>query len=316
VKRYLDPKNDLVFKRVFGEHPKILRAFLNEVLPLQEDEKIESLEYLSPEQVPEIPVFKHSVVDVRCIDLKKRQFIVEMQMDWTTYFTQRVFFNASKAYVRQLLRTEDYKLLQPVYGLSLIADIFDRNTEKFYHHFRFLNVENTQQEIKGLQLVFIELPKFRKSNPDGVETGLEAWLRYLSETGDDEKAPKETEKWSPELQEALQLAELAAYTRDQLEAYDRYWDGIRFHRDYVETKARLKAEAEAQGRAEGEAKGRAEGRAEGEAKGRAEGEAKGRAEGEALGEAKGRAQAMNEAVQKLVNRGMSMEEAKSLLGVD
>ncbi len=307
MKRYLDPKNDLVFKRVFGEHPQILRAFLNDVLPLREDEKIESLEYLSPEQVPEIPVLKHSIVDVRCIDQKKRQFIVEMQMDWTNYFTQRVFYNASKAYVRQLLRTEDYNLLQPVYGLSIIADVFDRNTDKFYHHFRFLNVANTQQEIKGLQLVFIELPKFRKTRPDGVETGLEAWLRYLSETGDDEKAPNETEKWSPELQEALRLAELAAYSRNELEAYDRYWDGVRFHRDYVQTKARLKAEAEE--------KGRAKGLLEGEARGRAEGEAKGRAEGEARGRAEGRAEAMRDAIQRLVDSGMAFEEAKSLLGV-
>ena len=284
VKRYLDPKNDLVFKRVFGEHPQILRAFLNDVLPLREDEKIESLEYLSPEQAPEIPVFKHSIVDVRCIDIKKRQFIVEMQMDWTTYFMQRVVFNASKAYVRQLLRTEDYKLLQPVYGLSLVADIFDRDTDDFYHHYKILDVKDINKEIEGLQLVFIELPKFRKTKPDGVETGLEAWLRYLSETGDDEKPPEKTEKWSPELQEALQLAEIAAYSRNQLEAYDRYWDGVRFHRDYVQTKERLKAEAEAKG------------------------EAMGLAKGEALGMAK--------ALQKLVDKGMSLQEAKSLLGVE
>jgi hypothetical protein len=27
--RYLDPKNDLVFKKVFGEHPEILLSFSN-----------------------------------------------------------------------------------------------------------------------------------------------------------------------------------------------------------------------------------------------------------------------------------------------
>ena len=31
--RYLDPRNDLVFKRIFGEHPQILRSFLNALLP-------------------------------------------------------------------------------------------------------------------------------------------------------------------------------------------------------------------------------------------------------------------------------------------
>jgi predicted transposase/invertase (TIGR01784 family) len=289
VKRYLDPKNDLVFKRVFGEHAQILRAFLNDVLPLREDEKIESLEYLTPEQAPEIPVLKNSIVDVRCIDLKKRQFIVEMQMDWSTYFMQRVIFNASKAYVRQLSKSEDYQLLQPVYGLSIIADVFDRETDKFYHHYRFLNIENIDREIQGFQLIFIELPKFKRTNLNGAETGLETWLRYLLETGDNDEAPKETEKWRPELQEALQLTELAAYTRDELEAYDRYWDGVRYHREVANQKLRMKAEAEAKG------------------------EALGLAKGEALGLAKGEAIGLAKAVQKLVDKGMSREEAQRLL---
>lgn len=27
--RYLDPKNDLTFKKIFGEHPHLLKSFLN-----------------------------------------------------------------------------------------------------------------------------------------------------------------------------------------------------------------------------------------------------------------------------------------------
>ncbi len=76
--RYLDPKNDLTFKRVFGEHLHLLKSFLNALLPLSSP--IESLEYLPAELVPEIPIFKNSIVDVRCMDLTGKQFIVEMQM--------------------------------------------------------------------------------------------------------------------------------------------------------------------------------------------------------------------------------------------
>jgi predicted transposase/invertase (TIGR01784 family) len=76
--RYLDPKNDLTFKRIFGEHPHLLKSFLNAVLPLPQP--IDTIEYLPAELVPEIPVFKNSIVDVRCVDKHGRQFIVEMQM--------------------------------------------------------------------------------------------------------------------------------------------------------------------------------------------------------------------------------------------
>ena len=59
MKRYLDPKNDLVFRRIFGEHPDLLRAFLNAVLPLELEEQIVSLEYLPAEQVPEVPLLRY-----------------------------------------------------------------------------------------------------------------------------------------------------------------------------------------------------------------------------------------------------------------
>ena len=96
-RRYLDPKNDLVFKKAFSR-PRLLKCFLNALLPLAAP--IESLEYLPVELVPDLPELKHSVVDVRCVDRMGRQFIVEMQMFWTTGFKSRVLFNAAKAYVR------------------------------------------------------------------------------------------------------------------------------------------------------------------------------------------------------------------------
>ena len=86
--RYLDPKADLTFKSVFGEHPDIVISFLNALLPLKEDEQIVEMEYLSPEMIPENPLNKYSIVDVRCKDNFDRQLIVEMQMAWFSEFKQ------------------------------------------------------------------------------------------------------------------------------------------------------------------------------------------------------------------------------------
>ena len=81
AKRYLDPKADLTFKKVFGEHPDLVLSLLNALLPFKKDEElITSVEYLPAEMVPENPLRKNSIVDVRCKDLVCRQFIVEMQM--------------------------------------------------------------------------------------------------------------------------------------------------------------------------------------------------------------------------------------------
>lgn len=49
---YLDPKNDLTFKKVFGQHLDLLKSFLNALMPLEERQVIDSLEYLPPELAP------------------------------------------------------------------------------------------------------------------------------------------------------------------------------------------------------------------------------------------------------------------------
>ena len=36
VRKYLDPKADLTFKKVFGEHKNLMISFLNALLPLDE----------------------------------------------------------------------------------------------------------------------------------------------------------------------------------------------------------------------------------------------------------------------------------------
>ena len=41
---YLDPKNDLTFKRVFGEHKHLCMSLINSMLPLEKP--IVSIEYI------------------------------------------------------------------------------------------------------------------------------------------------------------------------------------------------------------------------------------------------------------------------------
>lgn len=51
--KYLDPKADLTFKKVFGEHPELVKSLLNALLPFKsEEEEITSVTYLTPEMVP------------------------------------------------------------------------------------------------------------------------------------------------------------------------------------------------------------------------------------------------------------------------
>lgn len=230
--RYLDPKAGVVFKKIFAQHPDLLKSFLNAVLPLPTDGLIVSLEYLPGEQVPVIPAFKYTVVDVRCTDQQDRIFIVEMQVQWTTSFMQRMLFNASKAYVNQLEKGEKYHLLRPVYGLGLLNTEFDANENDWYHHYKMVNTKKPVAEIKDLQLVFVELPKFKAQHYHEKKLQV-LWLRFLSEM--DNKTNRVPAEWLevPEIRQAVELTEEAAYTSDELAAYDKYWDAISIEKTLV-----------------------------------------------------------------------------------
>ena len=260
AKRYLDPKADLTFKRVFGEHPDLVISLLNALLPFKtKEEEIQTVEYLTPEMVPDNPLRKNSIVDVRCRDLRGRQFIVEMQMVWSLEFMQRVMFNSAKAYVRQLDKKEDYSLLEPVYSLNLVNDVFLNDIKEYYHYYRMVHEKHTEKVIDGLHRVFVELPKFTPHTM-GEKKMQVLWLRYLTEIdGYMETVPQELLD-NPEINKAMAVVEESAYTPEQLLGYDKFWDIIR-------TENTLYSSGVRQGRAEGMERGREEGREEGRAEG-------------------------------------------------
>ena len=321
--RYLDPKNDLIFKRIFGEHKHLCKSLLNNMLPLEPAQQIIDLEYEQPELTPDIPALKDSIVDVRCTDGTGRKFIVEMQMHWTKSFKSRVLFNASKAYVRQLDCKEDYKLLRPVYALSFVNKIFDPDPAVYYHDYKIVNVEHTEKRIEGLELVFIELPKFQPGNR--AEKKLyNLWLTFLTQVheGMQDIPPELLEE--DVTKEAMQYLESSSYTKAQLDMYDRYWDAIRSQRTYIvdsldEGEAvglqkgieKGREEGRAEGREEGREEGRAEGREEGRAEGRAEGEALGLQKGEAIGLQKGKEAALRELVLDAHRRGIPVAQIQT-----
>lgn len=231
--RYLDPKADLTFKKVFGEHKDLMISFLNAMLPLDGND-IKSIEYLPAEIVPDNPLKKDTIVDVRCTDQNGRSFIVEMQMIWTAEFMKRVLFNSSKAYVRQLDKGGSYIDLQPVYSLNLVNDTFRDDTDECYHDYGLMDIKYKNHIIEGMHLIFIELPKFKPSSfNDKKMTAL--WLRFLTEINEKtEKAPDELLE-NPETKKALGIVEESAYTNEQMASYDRFWDSVSRERTLIDS---------------------------------------------------------------------------------
>ncbi|MGL4851690.1 MAG: Rpn family recombination-promoting nuclease/putative transposase [Phocaeicola sp.] len=313
--RYLDPKADLTFKRVFGEHPNLVMSLLNALLPLTPEQEIVDIEYLTPELMPENPLRKYSIVDVRCKDKQGRQFLVEMQMIWSSEYKRRVLFNATKVYARQLDRKENYKLLQPVYSLNLVNEIFEPDLKGFYHHYQLVHAEHSNRVIDGLQLVFVELPKFKPNTY--TEKKMQAlWLRFLTEI--DEKSEKLPEELltDPSINQAIKVIEEGSFSRDELYWYDEFWDGLRVERaltDGVREEATEKALKE--GREEGLKRGLEQGKNEGLKLGRNEGLELGRNEGLELGRNEGEQIAKRQMAANMKKDGLPLAVIEQYTGL-
>jgi hypothetical protein len=153
---------------------------------------------------------------------------------------------------------------------------------EYYHYYKIVNIKNTEKQIKGLEFLFIELPKFKPQNR--AEKKLhELWLRFLTEINENtEEIPEELLK-NEHIREAVGYMERSAYSKEQLQAYDKWKINVLTERGMIDDAIE-----------EGMEKGRVEGEAIGLEKGRVEGEVigleKGRVEGEAIGLEKGRAE--------------------------
>ena len=257
--RYLDPKNDLVFKKIFGDHPHLLMSFLNAILPLETE--IVDVEYLSPEITPSTPAKKFSIVDVRCIDGMGRTFIVEMQMYWNNALMKRMVFNTSKAYVNQIDKGGLYSTLQPVYGIGIINDIFDKVTDEYYHRYQIINKENTDEIIDGLEYVMVELPKLKFSNMEEKKMAV-LWLRFLSEIDEKTKEVPAELLTNDTMSEALSICEHAAFTDKEMMAYDAYLDSIRLEKEALKELEEREKKGIEKGRKEGIEEGIEKGRKE------------------------------------------------------
>ncbi len=223
---FLSPKADITFKKVFGEHPDIVKSFLNAMLPLEEREIVE-IEYLTPELLLDNLEQKNSIVDVRCKDNEGRQFIVEMQMYWRKEMYERMVFNMAKVYSSQLNIGNAYQELKPIYGLCLLDDVANKE-EEFYHHLRISTSDN-KIVLDDFHLVLVELPKFKPKTY--AEKKLRVlWLRFLTEINEQTDVMPEDMKEEPSLNKALSILQVTGLNNRERLGYDKFVDAVCWHR--------------------------------------------------------------------------------------
>ncbi|MDX8413913.1 MAG: Rpn family recombination-promoting nuclease/putative transposase [Mariprofundales bacterium] len=214
--RFLNPKTDFAFKRIFGsaESGDILINFLNAILSLESPYRIAEVEILDPYIAPKIKGMKDTSLDVKAKDESGKSYIIEMQVLNVEGFEQRILYNACKAYAGQLGRGEAYHALTDVIAITITDFIMFEELSEMVNSFK-LRAESGHVYHDDLELVFAELPKFNKME-DALKNDLDRWFYFLKSASSLAAVPKSMDS-NAAIQHAFSIANKAGLSRSELD---------------------------------------------------------------------------------------------------
>jgi predicted transposase/invertase (TIGR01784 family) len=239
---FINPKTDFAFKKIFGSEQShdILISFLNGIL-YNSEAIITDLEILNPYQAPRIRGVKDTYLDVKAELVTGQQVIIEMQVLNVEGFEKRILYNAAKAYSIQLGQGEKYITLNPVIALTItdfeMFDELDTVISRFVLKEKEFLVD---YPICDLELVFVELPKFRLTL-DELTSLTDKWMYFLQHTRELTEIP-ETMGAVGEIRQAFEVANQANLSRDELDELDHQLIFIQDQRNAIALAAKRSLE--------------------------------------------------------------------------
>ena len=256
---FINPKTDFAFKKIFGSQQStdILISFLNAIL-YDGAETIVDLEIIDPYQSSRIKGVKDSFLDVKATLDNQTTVIVEMQVLNVLGFEKRILYNAAKFYATQLDIGDDYTLLNPVIALTIADFKMFLDSSKVISSFTLRDSEEMRSYCDDFKLVFVELPKFKKSL-EALGSLSDKWIYFLRNANKLQSIPSSMEQ-EPAIQHAFRVAEQSQLTRNELETLEQQSRVLNDNRNailYAEQQAELRGEerGEERGKREGEREG-------------------------------------------------------------
>lgn len=260
----IDPRIDIVFKRVFGSegHAEVPKSFLNAIFRVAGIPAVRELSIQNPFRPAEFRGEKDMELDILYLDEAGRQVQLEMQVAYHVGLEQRMLHNWSQLYVRQLDKGGHYRDHRPVVSLWVLE-------RPLWDDGEWLHVMRPACERSGHVLhddfciVVIELGAWRRlmlaRHGDMIidEGEEQAWLFFLAQGHALCPERLGAVLHDPVFSEAVQL--MANFSI--LKKWRHYYD---MRRNYAYIVASYKETGYEEGLREGRDEGREEGREEGQ----------------------------------------------------
>lgn len=183
--KFVDPKNDIAFKKIFGseQNKSIVIHFINDILDFSDIDKIRDVTFIKTTLETEIAYKKQSILDVLCTSHNGTQIIVEMQVAPSRGFEKRAQYYAAKAYSQQLSQGQKpgglYVNLKAMIFIAIWDYTIFANKPHYISHHILLDKKTYDHDLKDFSFTFIELPKFRIKKIDELKTIVEKWCYFF-----------------------------------------------------------------------------------------------------------------------------------------
>lgn len=178
--KLLDPKNDYVFKRIFGHtgNEDITKSFLSSIIP----DKIEKIELdCNPIMDKDLLDDKLGILDIKARLNDNVVCNVEMQICDKKNIEKRLLFYWSKMYSQGIKQGQDYDELKR----TIVILISDYNLEKLKKIPEYVTKWNIREEKYGkiiltdvLEIYIIELNKLKNGAVKDNQK-LNSWLYFI-----------------------------------------------------------------------------------------------------------------------------------------
>jgi predicted transposase/invertase (TIGR01784 family) len=174
-KKPLSPKNDFVFKKVFGENMTVLADFLQTVLDLPADE-YQGVQVLDPELRPENIDDKYCILDIRLHTRSKNVIDIEIQIKYQEFIWKRIQFYTARMLVEEAKSGGRYGDLPHVISILIADFVLIKQNDDVHNRFRLYDEKTKVRFPDSMEINVLEIPKVR----EGDESLLSNWMRFFA----------------------------------------------------------------------------------------------------------------------------------------
>jgi len=178
-------KNDLVFKKIFGDikHKNILISFLQAILNLPEDEYKE-ITIQNPDLLINKLNDKHCILDIKLTTKSGKIIDIEIQVDYFGHMKERLLLYTADMLKEQISSGGNYEEIKKVITIVIAVNHNLIHDSKEYHNCYVLHDKHTDSTFTDLiEVNTLEIKKLPKDND---KTELWAWLKFLNTNNEEE----------------------------------------------------------------------------------------------------------------------------------